>query len=263
MNKTIWILWLQGWDNAPNIAQKCVESWKFYNPNWDIKLLDSNTVKDYLPFDDILPGLDTNNISYSDIIRLCLLKYYGGVWADSTVFCNKPLDDWIPKGTFLFDNPSKNRMIANWFIKSEESSNLMEIWYTEMIKYWKYRIKSTDQFYQDYGWPHRIFSDCYSQNFIFREEWDSCVKMTCNAEGMRGLGPHYFVPYEKYFYEELTENVKSIIDLKIHPIYKLSYKINTDWKNKNANGIHPLNEKIEVDFLEGGSLDYLLKTIGD
>lgn len=51
--KILWMLWLQGMDNAPYVVQKCAESWKKQNPNWEIRYLDENTVKDYLDIDGL------------------------------------------------------------------------------------------------------------------------------------------------------------------------------------------------------------------
>jgi Capsular polysaccharide synthesis protein len=43
---TIWMLWLQGWDNAPAIVRACLESWRGRNPGWRVEALDANTVGD-------------------------------------------------------------------------------------------------------------------------------------------------------------------------------------------------------------------------
>jgi mannosyltransferase OCH1-like enzyme len=43
------------------------------------------------------------------LARLCLLRTHGGVWVDATVFCRRPLDEWLPEhaasGFFAFANP--------------------------------------------------------------------------------------------------------------------------------------------------------------
>ena len=73
-NKTIWLTWFQGWDNAPEIAERCLDSWRYYNPDWTIVLLDDTNYKDYCKIDEVLPGLQTNNISLGDILRLFLAQ---------------------------------------------------------------------------------------------------------------------------------------------------------------------------------------------
>jgi len=261
MNKTIWMLWLQGWDRAPTISDKCVESWKYHNPDWDIILLDENNYSNYIDLDKTLPGLNTNNISLSNIIRVSLIKEYGGVWADSTLFCNKSLDKWLPEDSFLFSNPSPTRMICSWFIFGERSSKIITDWYNSTVEYWKWRIENTDQYEQVYGWSHELFKKCYLKSDSFRKIWDSKDHIQASTSGNRGLGPHYFVPYEKYFFAPKNDEDVKRINSKVDPVYKLSYKVKTDWRNTNNRGIHPGNEKIKTPYISGGILDYLLETI--
>ena len=48
MIKIIYLLWFQGFDNAPEIVNKCVYSWKYYNPDWNIILLDHKNLINYI-----------------------------------------------------------------------------------------------------------------------------------------------------------------------------------------------------------------------
>ena len=261
MNKTIWMLWLQGWDNAPDICLKCVESWKYYNPDWKVVLLNASNYSNYIDLDKTLPGLNTNNISLSNVIRISLIKEYGGVWADSTLFCNKSLDKWLPEDSFLFSNPFPKRMICDWFIFGERSSKIITDWYNSTIQYWKWRIENTDQYEQVYGWSHELFKRCYLKSDSFRKTWNSKDHIEASTSGNRGLGPHYFTPYHKYFFSSLTEEEKNRIDSKVDPLYKLTYKVKTNWKNPNNRGIHPGNEKINVKYSDKSPINYLLNTI--
>ena len=71
--------------------------------------------------------LDVQKIS--NLTRLCLLRRHGGVWTDATVFCLRPLDDWLDAaydaGFFAFRNPAKDRMLATWLIASEPDNPLL------------------------------------------------------------------------------------------------------------------------------------------
>ena len=59
--------------------------------NWKINLLNSNNVKDYLDINEFPKNYDTFSSAHkSDLIRLKLLKKYGGVWMDAgTIINNK------------------------------------------------------------------------------------------------------------------------------------------------------------------------------
>jgi len=76
LSKNIFILWLQGWDNAIWLTKQVAESWKINNPDWKLHYICLNNLKDYV--DDIDYIYDNNKIispqAKSDIIRLSLLK---------------------------------------------------------------------------------------------------------------------------------------------------------------------------------------------
>lgn len=261
MNKTIWMCWFQGWKNAPEIAEHCLKSWKHYNSDWDIVLLNEKNYKDYITIDEDLFGLKTNYISLGDIIRLYLLREYGGVWADATTFCNKPVD-WVTEYPDSFIFTRKDKMIASWFIFAQDESYIIDVWHKKMVEYWQHRMEHTDTFEQQYGWIHALFRRCYSEDKKFRTIIDSMHKIDCTSDGNgRGNGPHFFAPYRKYFYNPISDEVKNRIDAKIDPLYKLSYKANTDWRSPENRGIHPSDQKIKLDYPSNSELYYLLNTL--
>ncbi|OQX73377.1 MAG: hypothetical protein B6D64_13895, partial [Bacteroidetes bacterium 4484_276] len=95
--KIIWILWLQGFEDAPDVVKRCLASWKKHNPTWKINLLDETNIKQFIDVHAII-GRNYKEISkqaLSDVIRINLLSKFGGVWTDATCFCCKPLDEWL------------------------------------------------------------------------------------------------------------------------------------------------------------------------
>jgi len=130
-NKTIWIIWYQGFDNAPELVKRCVDSWYYFNPNYNIVLLDNNNLSHYI---DIKTPVDYARYDLtvqakSELQRLDLLFKYGGVYTDATVFCAKPLDDWLPDylktGFFAFRNPGFDRMMSTWFLAAEKNNPIL------------------------------------------------------------------------------------------------------------------------------------------
>ena len=67
MIKIIWILWMQKFDNAPELVKRCLESWIHYNPSWKIIELDMMNLNQFIdyPFN----GKMSHN-HYSDIVRI-------------------------------------------------------------------------------------------------------------------------------------------------------------------------------------------------
>ena len=101
MNKNIFLLWLQGWDNAPWLQKQVAKSWEINNPDWIINYIDLDNLKDYIDDIDYIydKSKEIRMPAKSDIIRLSLLKNHGGVWADSTLLCMQPLNHWVSQVT--------------------------------------------------------------------------------------------------------------------------------------------------------------------
>jgi hypothetical protein len=220
MIKTIYILWFQGFDNSPEIVKRCINSWKYYNPDWNIVLLDENNLRDYVKIKEYI-DISKKKISLaalSDIIRIILLNSYGGLWVDSTTFCNKSLNTWLPnyinKGFFAFNKPGPDRLISSWFIYSEKENYLTNSWLSSIINYYKIKNKP-----HNYFWLHYLFGSLYNLDNKFKQIWDKVPKLSAN-----GIGPHYL--QEKGMFNNITNKIKRDINNKITPLYKLTYKCN-------------------------------------
>ncbi len=130
-NRTIWTLWHQGFAEAPPLVQACLESWRRFNPGWRVVALDRHSLPEYFDIAEVIDPTrrDLDLTKISNLTRLCLLRRHGGVWADATVFCLRPLDDWLDAayaaGFFAFRNPAKDRMLATWLIASEPDNPLL------------------------------------------------------------------------------------------------------------------------------------------
>jgi mannosyltransferase OCH1-like enzyme len=100
--RVIWMLWFQGWEQAPHLQKQCLQSWQLYNPSWEVKAITSNDLPAVLEDDfEVYEKLKKDNAdnfpmqAQSDLLRFLILKRHGGVWADSTMLCRRPLDEWL------------------------------------------------------------------------------------------------------------------------------------------------------------------------
>ncbi|MEM7428604.1 MAG: capsular polysaccharide synthesis protein [Pseudomonadota bacterium] len=184
--RIIWCCWLQGRDTAPPLVQRCLESWEQHNPGWELRCLDAQSVQYYLDLDE-LPDLRKQTItaaSLSDIIRVLLLHEYGGVWVDATLFCNRPLDDWLPancrSGFFAFAAPAGDRPISSWFLAATHTSRLISSWAGLVHSYWQSRERA-----DRYFWLHTSFGQLCEKDEVARTEWDETPKIS--AEGPHSL----------------------------------------------------------------------------
>lgn len=139
--RTIYFLWWQGIDQAPLVVRRCLESWQKQNPGWKLVVLDQNNVADYVRLDvpyKKLANLDKCHLA--DLIRVYLLAAYGGVWTDATVYCNRPLDEWLHEcmnsGFFCFYRPAQDRLISNWFLAAARENYVVVKMKSELTGYW-------------------------------------------------------------------------------------------------------------------------------
>lgn len=75
MPKVIWLLWLQGWEQAPEIAKASQASWSNRNPDYKVWLIDFSSLHTFISHDRI-KEIFSKNIpieAISDLIRLELL----------------------------------------------------------------------------------------------------------------------------------------------------------------------------------------------
>ena len=192
LNKTVWLLWLQGWDKAPWIVKQVKETWEKQNTGWKIVTLSSDNLKEYVDIPYITKG-SISPQAKSDIIRLSIIQKYGGVWADATLLCIKPLDSWVwdhikPSDFWMYHGADWgprdiNHGPASWFIASKENSYIISKWKSACDIYWAHRETP-----HNYLWMDSLFKDIYDSDEKFRTEWDAIINIDCEAP----MQPHMF-----------------------------------------------------------------------
>ena len=211
-NPIIWLLWFQGWDNAPEIVLQVRDSWLFHNPDADIRLLDEKTIKNYTDYE--FPT-DAKLQARSDILRIILLKKYGGIWVDATMLCLDSINKWI-----LNVEPSKFWMYhglnnactftISQLILSYPNEYIINKWYDEVINFWlQPRIT------YEYNWLDLLFHKLYNHNLEFKKLINNIPNAKCE--------PEYIHNYlQDIVYKYHPEKIKEIISKKPYFI-KLNY----------------------------------------
>ncbi|MBQ7158828.1 MAG: glycosyl transferase [Treponema sp.] len=98
--KTIHYCWFGG-NPLPELAQKCIASWKKFLPDYEIKEWnESNYDVRKIPYS--AQAYDAKKYAFvSDYARFDILYQYGGVYFDTDVEVIKPMDDILAKGAFI------------------------------------------------------------------------------------------------------------------------------------------------------------------
>ncbi|MDG5493626.1 capsular polysaccharide synthesis protein [Niveispirillum sp. BGYR6] len=216
--KFIYILWLQGWDVAPEIAQSCRASWVIKNPCWKVHSIDLQNLNIFLPTDVVDQILSTpkEREALSDQIRLELLRHHGGVWVDATAMCALPLDDWLdeagPGGFFAFSKPAPDRMLSTWFLAGKKESYIINKWRESAISYWSNR-HSRDHYF----WVHNLFAQNYQEDRIFKIHWDNVPKISA-------VHPFHFGPYSADLISPPPADIDRLLMNPPAPVFKLTHK---------------------------------------
>lgn len=153
----IWVCWLQGMDNAPEIVRKCYQSLLNNLNDKEIVLLTNDNYKDWVTFPSYIQKKIDNGIitrtHMTDFLRLELLEHYGGTWIDATVFCSgKNIPSYIWDSDFFIYQIMKpgldghSQRISSWFITACTNHPVVLLTKELLYKYWEKNNKMVDYF---------------------------------------------------------------------------------------------------------------------
>ena len=261
--RKIWTLWFQGVSEAPFIVKECIDSWVRNNPTWDVVVLDSSNINNYIQLDmpeEILENVCLAN--QADLIRLLLLSKYGGVWCDATTFCTRPLDNWIDdyteSGFFAFEKPGVDRVLSSWFIASKKGSPVCTKLYNKLrsyfiknnfnkpnrlqrkvkhilsrilnrshktTKYWFNPIITKLLNVSPYFAFHYMFERLVSTDPESKAIWQSTKKLSADSPHLIQTIGLFSLP---------SESIKKTVNDNETPLYKLTWKFDNDRYSSNT-----------------------------
>lgn len=233
LDKNIFLLWLQGWDNVPWLVKQVAESWKINNPDWKIHYIDSVNLRNYITDIDYIYD-SKKKIScqaLSDIIRLSLLKNHGGVWADATLLCMQPLDKWVHEavkssGFWMYHGHgggmNKENGPASWFIVSEKNNYIINKWKMECDYYWTFCNTA-----HNYFWMDILFRKLFENELEFNKMWSNVPYLYCELDGES----HSLA---KYGMENNTPHIKNMFNEKPPYVLKFSRRWDDIFPDKNT-----------------------------
>lgn len=154
-NKKIWLCWFQGMENAPEIVKSCYKSLQYYAKREIIVITEENYIN-YVQFPDFIQKkIERTIISkthMSDLLRLELLRKYGGTWVDATVFFTDTVPDYmLESDLFLFQNLKPGLdghciSVSSWFITAVPGNLIIELTLELLYEYWRRNDKLVDYF---------------------------------------------------------------------------------------------------------------------
>lgn len=155
INQTIWMMWMQGMEYAPELVKKCYSSICTNKPlSFDIILLTRKNIWEYIQLPEYIlekyhRGIITET-HLSDIIRIELLSRYGGCWIDATVFCGGKIPEYMLSDMFFFKLESilTNPVIkmSSWWLAADSQNRIIHATRHMMQSYWEYESKLRNYF---------------------------------------------------------------------------------------------------------------------
>ena len=227
--KTLWIFWGQGWENAPRLAHLCCEQWQKMNPGWEIRQLDKASASEAADLDLDACLQKFSWVSTADILRIALLKKHGGVWTDSTVWCMRPLDEWLNMmmiaGFFAFSNifnVDDERLLRIWFVAAQPDNQLIHEVHQKVQEWTASETASS----KHYFWAQYLIEYLYHHNDRVRHVWDLMPKMPIDLNGF--VNAHLFET-------DSSKLVWTIIQNQSLPMIKFSSRRMRKWPENFAN----------------------------
>ena len=104
-DQIIWQYWAQGYENVPPIVKRCLDSVEKFSDGFILVRLTDDNLSDYLDLPEFVQNKRSafSRAFFSDLLRLLLLKTYGGLWLDATVLLSAPFPkDYLEYPFFVY-----------------------------------------------------------------------------------------------------------------------------------------------------------------
>ncbi len=137
----IWLYWN---NQPPKIVEMCIEKIRILNPDFNVTLLNDDILHNYVIDKRLFSNSLTSQLR-SDLIRLYLLKNYGGIWVDASIMVFENFE-WVLEisaneniGMVCFYRDGNTcykdfPVVESWFIAASKDNPFVSLWLDEMYK---------------------------------------------------------------------------------------------------------------------------------
>lgn len=131
--RIIWSLW-NDHSALPKAVRLARSSWGVFAPEYEVRFLDMQTWRDWLPPEAAGAGASQSHALFSDWMRTQLLAAHGGVWIDSTIILTAPLDLLINETAELSGVQIDGALFEPYFLAAAPGGALVTRWRDEFSK---------------------------------------------------------------------------------------------------------------------------------
>lgn len=139
--KIIWTYWDS--TEKPETVRRCMDSWKKFNPDYDIRVISKENLSRYTQTDILELKLNDSPSRTADFIRLDVLSQYGGIWSDASVLMTRDLG-WVHDiqkskgcevvGYYIDGSIPKWPVMEGWFFACVPKSSYVKMWRDEFFR---------------------------------------------------------------------------------------------------------------------------------
>ena len=216
---------MQGYDNAPIIVKKCIDSIKC-STNHPVHIITKDNIDTFIQLPDYITKKYNNksimDAHFSDVLRMALLSKYGGFWIDATIF--------IPEN-FQYQfytckrKPQKSGYVSNYmwttFFNGCQKNCIVQTVVRDLFfEYWKKKDYSIDYLLLDY------FMMLVYRNLPKAKQLIDNVPY--NNPCMEELQNRMSIAFNKNDYEQLLYNSDTYL-------FKLSWRMNFEKETDDGN----------------------------
>ena len=223
----VWSMWWQGEDNTSDLVKLCFSKMRRYCENHPVNIITKYNYHEYIDLPEyIIKKVDSGAITLthlSDIVRMCLLARYGGIWIDSTILITDYVNEEIFKSEYFtikheFNVNDYCVQQGRWvgcLIAAHKGNILCSFAKEVLFEYWKKHKSLVDYVLIDY-----VIAFAYENLQKCKTMIDSVPKNNCN---FYKLQPLLNLTFNQNLYETLKADTH---------FFKLTYK--HDFKKMRA-----------------------------
>lgn len=231
--KRIWTMWNQGMEEAPDIVKMCYKSMQKYKPeDAELIVITDDNYQEYVSIPDYIiekykKGIITRT-HFSDILRVELLRKYGGLWLDATVLVTQPIEWGIIDTPFYSISghgldllPFSENKWALFTLGSYSNSIVLESLHELLFSYWKDHSQMIDYYLIDYclgvaarqNTEVRQYIDSNPINNIHVFELSSILEKDCKDGKLESVlsyeNPFYKLTYKREYNKQLLNQLRN------------------------------------------------------
>lgn len=144
----VWVCWLQGFEQAPELVKVCVASMRRYLKDREITLLSYDNYKDYVELPPhVVERYEKGEMPaalFADLLRLEVLIWHGGTWMDASMWVtgySEKDKEIFDTDLFMFQALRRDDNTfygtSNWFITARAGNRPLMVLRDVLTQYWR------------------------------------------------------------------------------------------------------------------------------